>query len=216
MKKLHGIYLVLDPSQEWGILLKKLHSALKGGVQIIQIWNHWEVDISQAEKLRFINRVKELAQQFHVSVLMHEDYELALEADLDGVHFDHMPKNFESIKNSLKGKYIGMTVGNDPNKIAWADKQKLAYISFCSMFPSSSVTSCEIVDQQSVIKAREITDLPIFLSGGISPHNLKALSQLPFSGVAIISGIMSSDNPERAVRQYLAEIENIQYQNNLS
>ncbi|SNS56973.1 thiamine-phosphate pyrophosphorylase [Ekhidna lutea] len=209
MKKLSGIYLVLDPSLPWDLLCKKVHSALKGGVSILQIWNHWNQEVSQAEKIDFINEIKAVAELFHTPVLMHEDWQLANKLELDGVHFDVVPERFDLVKATLKDKYIGLTVGNNLELVSWAEEQDLSYISFCAMFPSSSVDSCEIVDQQTVVNARRITRLPIFLSGGIQPENLKELSQLPFVGIAIISGIINADDPENTVRQYLTILENM-------
>lgn len=206
MKPLDGVYLVIDPKQEWNSLLDKLHSALRGGINIVQIWNHWQPDLQQHSKLQFVKEVKALAGQFGVPVLMHDDWELAQDADLEGVHFDQVPDRFDLIKDALATRHIGLTVGNDLNLIAWAEEQSLSYISFCAVFPSPSVSSCEIVDQENIRKARKITRLPIFLSGGIRPENLVRLKHLSFDGIAIISGVLSAESPEEAVKQYLEKL----------
>ena len=209
MKQLNGVYLVIDPSIDWDVLLEKLRLALEGGTHIVQIWNHWNADVNTIKKTELISKVKTLALQFQVPVLMHEDWQLAQETGLDGVHFDVIPENYDQVEMTLRGKYIGLTVGNDLDTIMWAERQKISYISFCAMFPSSSVTSCEIVMPETIIKAREVTSLPIFLSGGIRPENLKDLRSLSFAGVAIISGILNQKNPKSAVRQYLNELNSI-------
>ncbi len=202
MKWLKGIYLVIDPNQEWEVLLGKLHAALKGGVNIVQIWNHWQPHLGRHSKLKFISEVKALADPFGVPVLMHDDWELALDAGLQGVHFDEVPDKFHLVKKALPTRFIGLTVGNDLELIAWAEEQALSYISFCAVFPSSSVSSCELIDQENISLARKITRLPIFLSGGIQTGNLARLKHLSFDGIAVISGILSAANPEEAVRQY--------------
>ena len=206
MNDLQGVYLVIDPMQPQEVLIQKLHAALKGGVRIVQIWDHWNDEIEYQEKLDFIAEIRSLTHQFEVPLLMHEDWQLAMEAGMDGVHFDHIPHAFSHVKNTLSEKIIGITVGNDIALISWAEQQQLSYISFCAMFPSPSVSSCEIVDPQTVIKAREQTQLPIFLSGGIRPDNIKELSKLPFIGIAVISGILSSEDPETATMRYTEEL----------
>ncbi len=206
MKKLKGVYLVIDPKQNWDALMQKLHAALKGGINIIQIWNHWQEGILQDEKIGFVRKVKNLAEKFHVPVLMHEDYEMAIEAELDGVHFDQLPESFDHMREQVAPKYIGLTVGNDLDMITYAAKQSVSYISFCAIFPSPSVSDCEIVDQQNIKKAREITDIPIFLSGGIRTENINRLSHLEFDGIAVISGILNAADPERAVKDYLEQL----------
>ncbi len=207
MKKLAGVYLVIDPKRDWFVLLQKLKAALKGGLNIVQIWNHWDDHVAAPAKSEFLAEVKGLCQKFDVPVLMHEDWEIAMDAGLDGVHFDEIPTDFDRIAGVLKGKIIGITVSNDMDKIKWADRQKLAYISFCSVFPSSSVDTCEIVRPENIQAARNHTDLQIFLSGGMSPENMGHLEDLDFDGVAIISGILDADDPTQIVEDYICAIQ---------
>lgn len=206
MKKLEGIYLVLDPAQPWKGLLEKTQKALKGGIQVLQLWNHWPDQITEQEKTKFCQDIKNIAQIYEVPVLINEDWKFAQKANLDGVHFDHPPENFETIKESLKGKIIGITVGNHEELILWAEEQQLSYISFCSVFPSSSVDTCELVRPESIQQARELTSLPIFLSGGIKPENIEKLRDYSFEGVAVISGILNEKDPELAVKAYIKQL----------
>lgn len=207
MKKLSGVYLVIDPKRDWSTLLGQLKEALQGGLNIVQVWNHWKEDISHQEKTEFLDEVSELCIHFDVPVLMHEDWELALKANLDGVHFDEIPDDFDHIKEALNQKIIGITVSNDLEKIKWADRQKLSYISFCSVFPSSSVDTCEVVRPENIKAARNITDLNIFLSGGIKPENTLQLNKFDFDGVAIISGILDEHDPAKAVKNYIQALQ---------
>lgn len=208
MSKLSGVYLVIDPSMS-GDLFLKLTEALKGGLGLIQIWNNWPRDIACAEKHQLIEQIRKLAHVNKVPVLMNEDWSLALEMNLDGVHFDEIPAEWSKISGQLSSAIVGLTAGNDLNRIHWAHEQKLDYISFCAMFPSPSVASCEIVTPSVIREARRITDMPLFLSGGIRPEKLEELKSLDFQGIAVISGIMSADNPEQAVKNYIERMKKL-------
>jgi thiamine-phosphate pyrophosphorylase len=203
MKKLSGIYLVIDPQKDWADLFSKLQAALDGGISIVQVWNHWPSNIQGELKLEFARHILSLCQPFDVPVLMHDDWQLALKANLDGVHFDHLAPDFELVLEQFEDKYLGLTVSNDLEQITWATKHALSYISFCALFPSSSVSSCEIVDPENIKKARAVSTIPIFLSGGIRPENIARLKDLSFNGIAIISGILDSPEPQKAVEAYL-------------
>ncbi len=203
MKALKGIYLVIDPALEEYLLLKKLREALAGGIDILQIWNHWPEGISRAGKLSLVHSIVNLANGYRVPVLINEEWELITGTGLQGVHFDAIPEDWNTIKDKLGPQvWVGLTAGNEPELIEWAVKENIHYLSFCAMFPSPSVDSCEIVKPASVLKAREICDLPLFLSGGIEPAKLPGLAALNFQGVAIISGIMSADSPRERVEEY--------------
>ncbi len=206
MKKLTGLYLVLNPRKDWDELLTSLYQALKGGVGIVQVWNHWAEEVTDTAKGTLLDRIKELAHKFQVPVLLNEDWELALAYGLDGVHFDRIPEDWDKAKIHLEKKLIGITVGNDLETARWADENRLAYISFCSVFPSSSVDTCEIVLPETILKTREITDLPIFLSGGIRPENLSLLERYSYEGIAVISGILNEENPREAANAYLKQL----------
>jgi len=210
MKNLKGIYLVIDPSMEEAELLQKLEQAILGGIDILQIWNNWPKDSTLKTKLDLIEKIIALASAKNVPVLINEEWELLKATKLDGVHFDNIPQNWEEVRQTFSDeKIIGFTGGNDLERIRWANQNQVDYLSFCAMFPSSSAISCEIVKPSTVLLARQLTRLPLFLSGGINPENLKGLSLLDFQGVAIISGIMSAENPAKKVKNYKAALAEI-------
>lgn len=198
-----GIYLVLDPSINRTELLEKLKQALDGGVNTVQVWKHWTESFSKSDKISLIKEILEITKKYSVPVLMNNDWKLLKTTDLHGVHFDEIPENFDRIRDEIQREFIsGITCSNNLEVIQWADENDFDYISFCSMFPSGSVDSCEIVRPETVQKAREITNLPLFVSGGITLKNLSELDDLDFQGVAVISGILSSDSPRTTTKEY--------------
>lgn len=206
MKQIKGLYLVLDPSQDWPLLLGKLKEALQAGVGVVQIWNHWQKGIQEEDKISFCKSVLEIAESFSAPVLVNEDWELALKAKVDGVHFDQIPTNWDQVKEKLQHKITGLTVGNDLETIRWADQNQMSYISFCSVFPSSSVDTCELVHPDTIRQAESLTSLPIFLSGGIKPENLHLLQEFSYQGLAVISGILNQEDPKAATQNYLKQM----------
>ena len=208
MKSLSGLYLVLDPNQNWESTYSKLQLALEAGLGVVQIWNNWSESVDQTQKQEFCKRVKEIADHFKVPVLINEEWILALETELDGVHFDHIPADRNIIKKRLEDKLIGLTVGNELELIQWANENKLSYISFCSVFPSSSVDTCQLVKHETIRQAETLTSLPIFLSGGIKPENLHLLEEFSYQGLAVISGIMNQINPKKASLDYIQKMKN--------
>jgi len=211
-----GLYLVIDPSMDKQILFQKLDSALTAGIDVLQIWNHWRSADRLMEKIKLVNAVCDLAHRYHVPVLINEEWELMASTGLDGVHFDEMPgsRTLEQIRKRISRPILaGRTIGNETDPIRTAEKEGFNYISFCAMFPSSSADSCEIVRPESVSRARELTPLPLFISGGLTPRNLNLLASLPFDGVAIISGIMQRDSPATAIREYRNVLKQRSYSN---
>jgi thiamine-phosphate pyrophosphorylase len=205
-----GVYLVIDPAMDEQVLLEKVAQALEGGVQVLQIWNHWPEHFALADKKKLIAAILKISTQYNTPTLINEAWELLKHTALEGVHFDSIPENYQAIKKEIGRPFIcGITCSNELAVIEWAEQNNFDYVSFCSMFPSSSVDSCEIVRPETVRKARAITQMPLFLSGGITTGNLASLKELDFNGVAVISGILSTDSPKDAAVSYQNALQTI-------
>lgn len=197
---LQGVYLVIDPSMPFSELIPKLKSSLQAGVSVVQVWNHWE---GVSNKKEVLASVLKLCQDSGTKVLVNNDWKLLQHYSFDGVHFDEPRLDLPAIKEAIgRPALFGVTCTNAPEPLHWAKEQKLDYVSFCSMFPSPSSNSCEIVSFESVRRAKEMLDIPVFLAGGITPASLARLSELDFDGIAIISGILSAKDPGEATAAY--------------
>src|SRR5680860_289624 len=164
-----GIYLVIDPSMEEQVLLKKLQIVLTREIAAVQIWDNFKGNQNIAGLIR---KIQSLCAQHRTLVLINNRWEYLKRTGLDGVHFDAIPDDLDQIRKRIrKGSILGLTCGNDLADVGWAAKHGIDYISFCSMFPSPSVGDCEIVAYGTIKKARSIFDGPLFLAGGIYPKN---------------------------------------------
>lgn len=198
-----GVYLVLDPGIPKTLLLQKVKDALEGGASVLQIWNNWPAGYTYANKHALIQDLVAVAAGYQVPVLINEDWQLLRDTELAGVHFDSIPPAYEELKAELKRDFIcGITCGNELEVIRWAERNQLDYVSFCAVFPSPSAGSCEIVRPDTIREARKITDMPLFLSGGITTENMGKLRELDFNGVAVISGILNAASARESTAAY--------------
>jgi thiamine-phosphate pyrophosphorylase len=202
MKLSGGVYLVVDPAMDRSLLLSKLALALKAGIKAVQLWNNW---VPEADKQSCIAAVSDLCRAYAVPIFIDNEWEMLINSPyLDGVHFDAIPENYSEIQLKIVRPFMaGITCSGNLDVVRWAEENELDYISFCAMFPSPSAGSCNIVMPATVKEARGLTGRPIFVSGGITPENIRLLRILtPFDGVAVISGIMSADDPYLKVKLY--------------
>ncbi len=206
-----GVYLIIDPSIDQDLLLNTLKKIVREKIAAVQIWDNFSPD---TDPPALIEQGLGLCHLQNIPVLINNQWELLRIMNLDGVHFDKAPGNIVQLKQQLGQEVItGITCNNDLSTVKWADENKLDYISFCSMFPSSTANSCELVTFDTIRKAKEITNIPIFLAGGINPENLHSLSGLNYSGIAVVSGIMSAADPLAELKKYLKHIEEIKNEN---
>lgn len=205
-----GIYLVVDPSKGVEIILPILRQAIAGGVNVVQIWDHW---LPEQAKEPLIEEICGQAHAHGIPVLINEDWRLLLHTSLDGVHFDNEPDMAVIRKQVARPFIAGITCGNEPARVNWAIDQHMDYISFCSMFPSGSAATCELVSVETVQRARQLTGMPIFLAGGITPENISSLAVTQLDGIAVIGGIMKSADPQQSASNYKQALQELkQYQ----
>ncbi|QNF32827.1 thiamine phosphate synthase [Adhaeribacter swui] len=200
----NGIYLIVDANLAEGTLQNKLEQALKSGIHLVQLYNTENVLESK------IDFICVLCHAYQVPVLVNNNWPLLQTTLVDGVHFDGIPEDLAEIKQAVnKNFYKGITCSNDLAVVQWADENQFDYISFCSLFPSSTAGACEIVAFDTIQQARAITTLPLFAAGGIYLDNLNQLADLPLSGIAVVSGIMAAPDIAATTKKYVQELKNL-------
>lgn len=203
-----GLYLVIDPATAHSVLMQKLDTILKEDIAAVQIWDNFLSDENIIETIRSI---AEKCNAVGVPVLINNRWDLLKDLALSGVHFDNIPTDIASIKAIINRPFLtGITCNNDLHVVQWAADHQFNYISFCSMFPSTTSNSCELVQFETVQQARQISNIPIFLAGGIRPGNLQQLDALPYDGIAVVSGVISAEDPRMAAKAYITHLKNKQ------
>jgi thiamine-phosphate pyrophosphorylase len=200
LKKLQGLYLVVDPSIPQRKLLITVKKALTGGVDILQLW-------SPLEKVPQITEIAlsllNLANQSNVPLIINNNLQLAKEIGAHGVHMDQYDMAPSETRKFLNEQSIvGYTLGNDLKRLKWAEKVGADYVSFCAVFPTSSVTQCEIVPLESIRLAKSMTKMPVFASGGINLDNVRSVLEAGADGIAVISAILKARDPEQAAKSF--------------
>lgn len=201
LSKRSVLYLVVDPQPGAEAVLPKIEAALRGGVGVLQVWNHWGAGQDAAD---FVARTVALARPHGVPVLVHERPDLLRTTPADGIHYDSPGLTPRQARDAAGRQVLyGVTCGNDLERVRWAASEGADYVSFCSMFPSPSAGECGIVHAATLESARERhPTLTIFASGGITPENAPQVLAAGADGLAVISGILGADDPEAAARRY--------------
>ncbi|HKW04108.1 MAG TPA: thiamine phosphate synthase [Nitrososphaerales archaeon] len=194
-----GVYLVVDPSYGEERVLSVTEASMRGGLDVLQLWASWKDD-KKAIDLGL--RLKEIAERYSVPFLINNDLEVALKIGADGVHLDGTEPVPSRIREKMgSDSIVGVTCSTNMEKVLWAEKSGADYISFCSMYPSSSVNECDIVPLGMVREARRSVSLPIFASGGINLLNAHEVLGAGADGIAVISTIMGAKDPGGVTRQ---------------
>ncbi len=205
--KLSGLYFVVDPTEASDKLLGTLERSLRGGVDLVQVWSSWK---QRDQFINVVQRICVIARRYGKPLLINNDLIMAKKVDADGLHADNFDLTPDQVRAKLgSDKIVGYTTGNDLSRVKWAEGKGADYVSFCSIFPTSSVATCEIVPLDTVKKARRMVKLPIFASGGINLHNAARVIEAGADGIAVISALQKATDPEATARELKKAINSV-------
>jgi thiamine-phosphate pyrophosphorylase len=194
-----GVYLVVDSSYGETKVMRTVQDSLRNGLDVLQLWASWKDD-RQAVELG--KKLAKLASDYSVPFLVNNDLDVAIEIGADGVHIDDREPSPSRIREVMGSSSItGVTCGTQMEKVLWAESVGVDYVSFCSMFPSSSVSKCDLVPLKMLTDASDRIRLPIFASGGINLDNAGLVLEAGADGVAVISTIMGANDPGHVTRE---------------
>ncbi len=197
---MHGLYLVVDPTISTDKLLDVVEKALKGGVDILQLWKAWQSKLGIAKLAR---ELVNLANDYTTPLIVNDDLQLAKDVGAHGIHLDGYDVTPTNVRKTLGEKSIvGYTVGADLEWVKWAETVGADYVSFCSVFPTTSVVQCDIVPLTTIRSVKSMTRIPIFASGGITLSNAHLVLETGIDGIAVISSILQAKDPQQAARAF--------------
>jgi len=205
LTRLQGLYLVVDPTIPHRRLLDIVKKALKGGVDILQLWGTTEQN--RGKTLGLTKNLLNLSNNYDVPLLINNDLQLAKEVGAHGVHMDGHDVTPSTVRKALgKQSIVGYTVGNDLEQVKWAETVGASYVSFCAVFPTASVAQCDIIPLHTIRLAKSMIHIPVFASGGINLDNAHLVLETGVDGIAVVSSILKAPDPEQAAKSFKAII----------
>ncbi len=202
-EKLSGLYLVADLSLPEQKLIRAVENAIKGGVQLVQIWNATKT--GEQSTFRICDRISSVVSKTRVPLIVNNDLNLARRMGAKGIHFDDLHTTANDARKVLgPHAIVGYTCGNNQDMIHKAQTYGADYLSFCALFPSPSVQSCEIVPLATVRQAKRVVSIPVFASGGITLENAHLVLEAGADGLAIASSILGAEDPEAKAQSFQA------------
>ena len=197
------LYLVTDRKLTHGRdLLWVLERALDGGVKAIQLR---EKDLSGKQLFILAQRVSELCQRYQAQLFINDRVDVALAVDAAGVHLAETSMPVPIARSLLGAQRI---IGVSTHSVEGACKAELEGADFVVFGPVYFTPSkADYGTPQGLNALQKIvakTSLAVYAIGGIKAENLPETQKVGSRGVAVISAVMSADDPGHAAQQLLA------------
>ncbi len=191
------LYLVTDRPLSLGRDIAWIvEEAAKGGVTMVQLR---EKDCSTREFVDLASRLKDKLKPFNIPLIINDRIDVALAADVDGVHIGQSDMPY-TIARKLLGndKIIGLSVEN-MEQVEAANLLDVDYIGISPVFSTPTKTDTfKPFGLEGVKKVMEISKHQAVAIGGINTSNVIDIFNAGANGIAVVSAICSADNPREA------------------
>ena len=197
------LYLVTDRTLTHGRdLLWVLERALDGGVKAIQLR---EKDLSGKQLFILAQRVSQLCHRYQAQLFINDRVDVALAVDAAGVHLAETSMPVPIARSLLGGqRIIGVSI-HSLEGARKAQREGADFIVFGPVYFTPSKANYGIPQGLDALgKIVATTSLPVYAIGGIKSENLPETQKVGSRGVAVISAIMSADDPGQVTQQLLA------------
>ena len=199
------LYLVTDRNQTGGRdLLRVLERALDGGVKAIQLR---EKDLSGRDLFLLAERSHKLCQAYHAALFINDRVDVAMAVDAAGVQLSKSSLPLVTARALLgPQKIIGIST-HSLQEAKEAKQNGADFILFGPVYFTASKAAYG--EPQGLAALKTIVDnisLPVYAIGGIKAENIKSTKNCGVRGVALISAIVSAENPTEATQTILRQL----------
>ena len=189
------LYFVTDSSKmSIGEFLDTAEAACKGGASLIQLR---EKSRSGREFLDIAKQLKTVTDKFGVPLIINDRIDIALACGADGVHLGQEDIPVSDARRILGGdKIIGATAKTVEQALE-AQNSGADYLGVGAIFPSVTKNALP-TDIDTLKNICNSVHIPVCAIGGITYENCSVLTGSGISGVAVVSAIAGSKDPQKA------------------
>ena len=197
---LKGLYVITDkkliPRDRF---IERVEKVIRGGAKIIQLR---EKGTPEDEIIRLGKVLLEITRRYGIPLIINDSPELAEKIGADGVHLGKDDTEISEARKILGDEaIIGVSCYGEIERGLKAEREGADYLAFGTPFftptkPDRKPTPFEILKEAK----RRIKTIPLFAIGGITKENAKSVLETGVDGIAVITAVFSSPDPEEAAR----------------
>ncbi|MCP4268354.1 MAG: thiamine phosphate synthase [Candidatus Brocadiaceae bacterium] len=198
------LVLITDRKMCKAKLTDVIMQAVEGGVDTVQLR---EKDLNTRDLYDLAKEAREITKKKDVKLIINDRVDVAIAVEADGVHL-----GWQSIGIEIARMVIGhdMMIGFSAHSIKDAESAEKSGADYVSISPIFKTTPKDFfikpfgVDE--IGKIKELVNIPVVALGGINENNIEEVLKNGADGIAVISAIFHSDNPEQSATNLCRKI----------
>jgi thiamine-phosphate pyrophosphorylase len=200
-----SLYLVVGPDATAGRDVTSVAlAAVRGGATMVQL----RYKTGASEVTQSAREVIEVLRPTGVPVIINDRVDLARALGAHGVHVgqgDTPPAEAREVLG--EDAIVGLSITN-AEQLQGVDPTVIDYLGVGPIFPTGSKPdAAPAIGLETLSRIASSVRLPVAAIGGITEANAASVIRAGADGLAVISAICSSDDPEEAARTLVARID---------
>lgn len=196
-----NLYLITDRKQTKLPLPDAIRLALQGGVRAIQVR---EKDLPIRELLALARDLRSLTNEFDAKLFINDRVDVAVAVDADGVHLGHESMPADAVRKIVGRKMLLGVSTHNLDEAKKAETDGADFVTFGPIFSTpSKIKLGAPVGVEELRTVRKHVHLPVFGLGGIKMDTISPVLHAGADGIAMISGIFSADDIQKASQDVL-------------
>jgi thiamine-phosphate pyrophosphorylase len=191
------LYLVTDRELSKIPFYEMIKKAVDGGVTVVQIR---EKKLSTREFIEEALEVKRIIKE--IPLIINDRVDVALAVKADGVHLGNEDMPVDIARRILGKDFI---IGASASSVEEAkEKERMGadYIAVSPVFSTPTKPDAgPPLGLEGIKEMRRVVKVPLIGIGGINKENVLDVIRSGADGVAVVSAIVSSDDPERSAKE---------------
>ncbi|WP_297281853.1 thiamine phosphate synthase [uncultured Anaerococcus sp.] len=171
---------------------KVIEDSLKGGVSLVQLR---EKTAPAREIIEIAKKLKEICHSYKVPLLVDDRVDIALAADLDGVHLGNEDMDVADARRILGADKI---IGSTAKDLEWAiseEKKGADYLGVGAIFETKTHVKTKRTSLETLREINDNIKIPTVAIGGLNYDNIDILKGSKAKGVSVVRAIMDSRDP---------------------
>ncbi|KYH35306.1 regulatory protein TenI [Clostridium tepidiprofundi DSM 19306] len=175
-------------------LIKVIKSAVDAGVDAIILR---EKDLMYDELINLANKIKKIIYNKNILLIINSNKRVAQEIKADGYHVGF--SDFIEQKPDFDG-LVGVSV-HSISEAVLAEQNGADYILISHIFETDCKKGLKPKGTIFIKEVKELVNIPVIALGGINVSNAKQVFDAGADGIAVMSSIMTADEPSKVVRE---------------
>ncbi|MBF0590736.1 MAG: thiamine phosphate synthase [Nitrospirae bacterium] len=198
------LYLITDRKATRLPLEEAVEEALKAGLKAVQLR---EKDMTDQELLVLATRLRELSSRYGAKLFINDRVDVALLVGADGVHLGHDSMPIPVVRVLVGDKMLIAKSTHGVDEAIEAARKGADFITLGPIYETpSKLMYGDPIGLETLQKVRKKVNIPIFAIGGIKVYNISDVMGSRADGIAVISGILSSDSVFNETKKYLESL----------